>query len=64
MMSLYAFTRPNAMEGHEYTDDAALTYALNKKQAVEKFSEYYADVKPKEVRKVDFINGIFILTDY
>ena len=64
MMSLYAFTRPNAMEGHEYTDDAALTYALNKKQAIEQFSTYYADVKPKEVRKVEFINGVFILTDY
>ncbi len=64
MMSLYAYTRPNAMIGHRYTDDVALTYALNKKQAMEKFSKYYAGVKPKEVRKVEFTNGVFILTDY
>ena len=69
----YAFTRPDAMEGHKFTDDVALCRASNFRQAKKIFSEYYADIKDDEIRclavtkdmhKQKKPNSIIILTDY
>ena len=68
----YVFARPDAMEGHKFTDDVALCKADSFRQAKKIFSQYYADIKDEEIRclaltkdmkkwkKSDF----WILTDY
>ena len=45
----YAFSRPNQMEGHRFTDDVALCKATSFRQAKKIFSKYYADIKDDEI---------------
>ena len=62
---LYVFTVPNAMIDHEFNDDVAITWAISKAEAIEKFSRLYKDVKYEEVDVVLFNRfGVAILTDY
>lgn len=63
-MGIYCFTRPNQMVGHEFTDDVAVVYAMNKKSAIKKFSVLYKNVQENEVRKIDFRLRAIVLTDY
>lgn len=64
-MKLYCFARADAMKDHNFTDDVAITWAMNKKEAIARFSELYAEIKPKEVFQVKYNSkGIAILTDY
>lgn len=41
-MGLYYFARANQMEGHKFTDDVAIVWAMSKKSAIRKFSVLYA----------------------
>lgn len=62
---LYVFAVPNAMIDHEFNDDVAITWAISKVEAIEKFSRLYKDVKHEEVDAVRFNHfGVAILTDY
>ena len=62
---LYVFAVPNAMIDHEFNDDVAITWAISKAEAIEKFSRLYKDVKHEEVDAVRFNHfGVAILTDY
>ena len=64
-MKVYVFARPDAMKCHHFTDDVAITIAKNKKEAIEIFSEYYAEIKTNEVKAVNIgIGEVAILTDY
>ena len=67
-MFLYAFTRPDQMKGHRFTDDVALCRAWTKKRAVKKFarSNLYEGVTIREIKRVRFPKStrICILTDY
>lgn len=53
-MGIYCFTRPDQMEGHKFTDDVAVVWAISKKSAIKKFSMLYADVQENEVDKIGF----------
>ena len=62
---LYVFAVPNAMTDHKFNDDVAITWAISKAEAIEKFSRLYKDVKHEEVDAVRFgSDGVAILTDY
>lgn len=50
--------------GHEFTDDVAVVYAINKKSAIKKFSVLYKNIQEHEVRKIDFRLRAIVLTDY
>lgn len=64
-MRLYVHRRPNAMEGHEYTDDVAITYATSKKAAIKQFKVAYGLASEDNVFEIMFNgDGIAILTDY
>ena len=65
-MFTYYFARPDQMEGHNFTDDVALCKAWSKKSAIKKFSALYADVKDKEVKRINWLQKpmVKILTDY
>ena len=63
-MSLYCFSRPDAMIGHKFTDDVAICRAWTHKQAIKKFSKLYSDIQPHEVCRIGRIKKIRILTDY
>ena len=64
-LRLYAYTLPNAMDEHEYTDDVALCWAQSRKEAVKKFKPFYGHASKKTVHEVDFNRlGVAILTDY
>lgn len=66
-MAIYAFTRPGQMVDHNFTDDVAICEAKSHKEAKEKFSALYAEIKDEEVWKVKFPSwqsGVVILTDY
>ena len=52
------------MIGHEYTDDVAITMAINKEEALIKFEQYY-DCDIEDIEEVGFnAGGVAILTDY
>lgn len=62
---LYVFAVPDAMIDHKFNDDVAITWAISKAEAIEKFSRLYKDVKHEEVDAVLFNHfGVAILTDY
>lgn len=63
-MGIYYFARADQMEGHKFTDDVAIVWAMSKKSAIRKFSRLYANVQEYEVRKVKFGTRVRILTDY
>lgn len=64
-MQLWVLARPDQMKDHRFTDDVAITYAFTKEEAISKFSRYYADIQPSEVRSPYFNqHGVAILTDY
>ena len=63
-MGLYYFARADQMEGHKFTDDVAIVWAMSKKSAMKKFSRLYADVKIDEVYRVRFGTRVRVLTDY
>lgn len=64
-LKLFFYRKANAMVGHEYTDDVALTYALTQEEAFNKFKRFYTLVTIDEVEEVRFnYGGIAILTDY
>lgn len=55
------------MQGHNFTDDVAVTLATCKPHAVYKFSKLYLGVKPSEVRPIRIkylLRECEILTDY
>ena len=61
---LWVYSKPNQMEGHEYTDDVAITWAKTKTEALEKFRRLY-DLSQEDVQEVWFNGfGVAILTDY
>ena len=61
---LFVYSKPNAMIGHEYTDDVAITYASSRAQAYMKIKPYY-DCDISDIEEVYFNDGeIAILTDY
>ena len=67
-MFLYAYTRPNVMTGHRFTDDAAITLAWNKPHAYKKFKRLYR-CSMKDIRKISILRligktGVEVLTDY
>lgn len=65
---IWSFARADQMEGHGFTDDVAITFALTKKRAIKKFSKLYDEVKPEEVtNEMKWLfryGGVAILTDY
>ena len=63
-MGLYYFARANQMEGHKFTDDVAIVWAMSKKYAIRKFSVLYANVQENEVNKIGSWTSVRILTDY
>ena len=66
-MKLYVYHRPNVMVGHTYTDDVAICYAKNKKEAIEKFKLYYSEELLKDSVEEIYLsknNGVAILTSY
>ena len=63
-MGLYYFARANQMEGHKFTDDVAIVWAMSKKSAIRKFSVLYANVQENEVNKIGSWTSVIILTDY
>lgn len=67
MLKLYYFARADQMQGHNFTDDVAVTLATCKPHAVYKFSKLYLGVKPSEVRPIRIkylLRECEILTDY
>ena len=66
--NLYAFSCPNAMVDHNYTDDVALCWADSKEEAIKKFSSIYAiewlTSENARIRKVEYSDRVVILTDY
>ena len=63
-MGIYCFTRPDQMEGHKFTDDVSVVWAISKKSAIKKFSVLYVDVQENEVDKIGFWTHARVLTDY
>ena len=63
-MGVYYFARANQMEGHKFTDDVAIVWAMSKKSAIRKFSVLYANVQENEVDKICSLTSVRILTDY
>lgn len=65
-MFTYYFARADQMKGHNFTDDVAICKAWSKKSAIKKFSKLYADVKNKEVKRINWFEKprVKILTDY
>ena len=63
-LKLYFYRKADAMIGHEFTDDVALTFALTKKEAFKKLSKFYK-LTQDEVEEVSFNFGeVAILTSY
>lgn len=63
-LKLFFYRKANAMVGHKYTDDVALTYALTQEEAFNKFKRFYT-LTIDEVEEVSFnFGGIAVLTDY
>lgn len=61
---IFVYKKPNAMTGHEYSDDVAITRAVNKEEALTKFKQYY-DCDIEDVEEVEFnVGEVAILTDY
>ena len=63
-MGLYYFARADQMEGHKFTNDVAIVWAMSKKSAIRKFSALYANVQENEVDKICSLTSVRILTDY
>ena len=63
-MGLYYFARADQMEGHKFTDDVAIVWAMSKKSAIRKLSVLYANVQENEVNKIGSWTSVRILTDY
>lgn len=64
-MRLYVYRRPNAMKEHEYTDDVAVTYAMNLPEAKDKFRTLYDIDSHGDIEEINFNDyGVAILTDY
>lgn len=63
-MGLYYFARADQMEGHKFTYDVAIVWAMSKKSAIRKFSVLYANVQENEVNKIGSWTSVRILTDY
>ena len=63
-MSLYCFSRPDAMKCHTFTDDVAICRAWTRKQAIKKFSRLYNQVRTCEVKRIKSLKSVEILTDY
>lgn len=63
-MGLYGYAKPDQMDEHRFTDDAAVVWAISKKSAFKKFSKYYGNAKMKDIFKIPFDGGVHILTDY
>ena len=63
-MGLYYFAIADQMEGHKFTDDVAIVWAMSKKSAIRKFSVLYANVQENEVNKIGSWTSVRILTDY
>ena len=65
---IWSFARADQMDGHNFTDDVAITLALTKKQAIKKFSGWYSNIKPEEVtcelKWLLRFGGVSVLTDY
>lgn len=68
---IYVYTKSGSIIGHQFTDDAAVTFALTRRKAVKKFKRYYTEVNDSDV--VNITPGllqclasrrIVILTDY
>lgn len=61
---IFAYKKSNAMTGHKYADDVAITMATNKEEALIIFKQYY-DCDIKDIEEVEFNTGrVVILTDY
>ena len=63
-MGLYCFAKADQMVEHRFTDDVAIVRAFTKKQAIEKFRVFYANVSKDDVFRVKLRKGVYILTDY
>lgn len=66
-MRLWYYARPNQMVEHEFVDDVAITRAWTKQGAIKKFGEFYKDVYPSKVDKVEprkYSCKVQVLTDY
>lgn len=63
---LWCYSRPGVMEGHKYSDDVALCFALNKEHAMITFRQMYSkDLLEGKVEEVHFNDyGIFVATSY
>lgn len=62
---IYSYTKPNAMQGHRFTDDVAICVAESLDDAIEKFKRFYNDASADNVKQC-FFNylDVCILTDY
>lgn len=62
---LYVYKSPNQMQGHEYTDDVAITYASTLEEARTRFSILYNLDPNDDIHEVGFNDyDVAILTDY
>ena len=64
---IYAYSKPNTMEGHRFADDAAVCVAETKEEALNKFHKLYGDAQEEDITECDFdsaFGGVVVLTDY
>ena len=62
---LYYYAKPNAMEGHKFTDDVAICETSSLEEAILTFKRLYEHASEETVSKCVINNhGICILTDY
>ena len=68
MIRLYKLCVPDAMQGHRFTDDVAICWAISKKRAIRKFKRLYDyddQTMNTSVSRICFNKWqIAILTDY
>ena len=66
-MKLYIYAAAGTMTDHEFSDDVAITFARNKKEAVKLFSILYSGCEAGDVlglSKRHLKKNVVVVTDY
>jgi len=64
-MSLYFYARPTARMENRFEDEVAITWADSKRDALERFSEYFDHADVRYVHHVRFDHSeVCVLTDF